>query len=295
MDLSKQDRYAPEPRTQQIAQMRGNMSQRKVLLHYHIFKNAGTTFERVLDENYGDGHIKFDGPFSFSAITQDQLGTIIQRHPKAMACSSHQIHLPPPSAIQFKPIPVVFIRNPLLRIRSVFLFSERSGDGSPNKLTHPDPLTGLEEWVIKTLSGDKNLLQISNLQTGMLSRCYNLPPKREGLEGRVNFDLQLAINNLSVVPCLGRVEYFDIDVPSFTETLARCDVPFAYEKREAENVSSPDYKDTVEEQLRTMERSLSPETWQKLHWLNHQDLALYEIAHEMVEKRLTNGFEIPLV
>ncbi|CAI8438449.1 MAG: Uncharacterised protein [Halieaceae bacterium] len=44
-----------------------------------------------------------------------------------------------------------------------------------------------------------------------------------------------------------------------------------------------------------MERSLSPETWQKLHWLNHQDLALYEIAHEMVEKRLANGFEIPLV
>ena len=72
------------------------MSQRKVLVHYHIFKNAGTTFERVLDENYGDEHIKFDGPFSFSAITQDQLGTIIQRHPKAMACSSHQIHLPPP-------------------------------------------------------------------------------------------------------------------------------------------------------------------------------------------------------
>ena len=40
------------------------MQQRNVLLHYHIFKNAGTTFERVLDENYGDAHIKFDGPFS---------------------------------------------------------------------------------------------------------------------------------------------------------------------------------------------------------------------------------------
>ena len=44
-----------------------------------------------------------------------------------------------------------------------------------------------------------------------------------------------------------------------------------------------------------MEQSLSPETWRKLNWLNDQDLALYEIAHEMVEKRLTNGFEIPLI
>ena len=111
----------------------------------------------------------------------------------------------------------------------------------------------------------------------------------------MHFDLQLAINHLSVVPCLGRVEYFDSDVSSFTETLARFDMPFNYKKRKAENVSSPDYQDTVEKQLRAMEGSLSPETWQKLHWLNHQDLALYEITHEMVEKRLANGFEIPLV
>ena len=91
------------------------------------------------------------------------------------------------------------------------------------------------------------------------------------------------------------MEHFDIDVSSFTETLSRFDIPFVYTKRQAENVSSPDFQNTVEEQLRSMEQSLSPETWEKLHWLNHQDLALYEIAHEMVEKRLTSGFEIPLV
>ena len=157
----------------------------------------------------------------------------------------------------------------------------------------PDPLAGLEEWITQKLS--ENLLQISNLQTSMLSRRYNLPPKLEGREGRAHLDLQLAINHLSVVPCLGRVEYFDIDVSSFTETLSRYDIPFLYTKRKAESVSSPDHQSTVEEQLQSMESSLSPETWQKLHWLNHQDLALYEIAHEMVEKRLTNGFEIPVV
>jgi hypothetical protein len=271
------------------------MQQRNVLLHYHIFKNAGTTFERVLDENYGDGHIKFDGPFSFSVIIQDQLSTIIQRHPNAMACSSHQIHLPAPPAMQFRPIPVVFIRNPLLRIRSVFLFSKQRGEKAFEKLTRSDPLAGFEEWVLEKLSGDQNLLQISNVQTSMLGRSYNLPPKRAEREGRFHFDLQLAINNLSVVPCLGRVEYFDVDVASFSETLARFGLPFVYEKRKAENVSSPDYQDSVEEQLRAMEGSLSPETWQKLHWLNHQDLALYEITHEMVEKRLANGFGIPVI
>ena len=269
------------------------MQQRNVLLHYHIFKNAGTTFERVLDENYGDGHITFDGPFSFSVIDQDQLSTIIQRHPNAIACSSHQIHLPPPSATRFRPIPVVFIRNPLLRIRSVFLFGKRSAGKVLETGTRSESLAGLEEWITQKLWENPEL--ISNMQTSMLSRCYKLPPKLEWREGRANLDLQLAINHLSGVPCLGRVEYFDIDVSSFSETLSRYGLPFVYTKRKAENVSSPDHQSTVEEQLRSIEQSLSPETWQKLNWLNHQDLALYEIAHEMVEKRLANGFEIPVV
>ena len=207
------------------------MQLRNVLLHYHIFKNAGTTFERVLDENYGDRHVTFDGPFSFSMIDQDQLSTIIQRHPNAIACSSHQIHLPPPSATQFRPIPVVFIRHPLLRIRSVFLFGKRGAEKVLETVTRSDPLAGLEDWITQKLS--ENLLQISNLQTSMLSRCYKLPPKLEGREGRANLDLQLAINHLSVVPCLGRVEYFDIDVSSFTETLSRYGIPFVYTKPSA--------------------------------------------------------------
>ena len=83
----------------------------------------------------------------FSVIDQDQLSTIIQRHPNAIACSSHQIHLPPPSATQFRPIPVVFIRHPLLRIRSVFLFGKRGAEKVLETVTRSDPLAGLEDWI----------------------------------------------------------------------------------------------------------------------------------------------------
>ena len=118
------------------------MTQRNVIVHHHIFKNAGTTFERVLDENYGDKHLSFDGPFTFSHISQDQLAAIIERHPSHVAFSSHQIHLPAPSSLSFRAIPVVFVRHPLLRIRSVFLFEERNAhndDSSENR----DPLDDL--------------------------------------------------------------------------------------------------------------------------------------------------------
>lgn len=269
------------------------MKKRNVLLHYHIFKNAGTTFERVLDENYGDRHIAFDGPFSFSNFNQDQLNTVIGRHPNAVAFSSHQIHLPAPTSLGFRPIPVVFIRHPLLRLRSIFLFERRAATGSA--IETATDMEGFEEWVMASLKGDQSWLQISNSQTNFLSRAYNLSPKRERKGGGAHFDLQLAINNISLVPCLGRVEYFDIDVKSFGETLNRYGMTFDYQQRAAENISAPDHGAPIEAQLQSIKDGVSSETWQQLRKLNDQDLSLYDIAHEMVEQRLKSGFPLPVV
>ena len=265
------------------------MKQRNVLIHYHIFKNAGTTFERVLDENFGGQHLAFDGPFSFSQVNQDQLATVIDHHPSHVAFSSHQIYLPVPSSLNFRAIPIVFVRHPLLRIRSVYLFSERNEAGVSPEDTRA-ALAGLEEWVATMLAGDKNRLHLSNLQTGALSRAYNLTPKRKGEGARVCFDLQAAINNLLSVPCLGRTEHFDRDVASFSETLAQFGITFSHRPGKAENVSSPDYDQPAEQQLMAMQNSLTAETWEKLLWMNHQDLALFDVVNEMVEQRLSRGF-----
>lgn len=267
------------------------MKKRNVLLHYHIFKNAGTTFERVLNENYGDQHLSFDGPFSFSLINQDQLAAVIDHHPSHVAFSSHQINLPAPSSLRFRAVPIVFIRHPLLRIRSVYLFSQRD-QAQENVENTAEALAGLEAWIASTLEGKKNLLQLSNMQTGALSRAYNRSAKREGEHQRVCFDLQAAINNLSVVPCLARTEHFETDVASFTDTLSRLDIAFSYQPGKAENVSSADFGEPIEQQLAAMEQSLKAETWQKLQWMNHQDLALYDIVNEMMERRLSQGVPI---
>lgn len=279
----------PWPAPERYDRIEDKMKQRNVLVHYHIFKNAGTTFERVLDENFGDKHLAFDGPFSFSHVNQDQLATVIDHHPSHVAFSSHQIHLPVPSSLNFRAIPIVFVRHPLLRIRSVYLFSQRNTAGE-NPVDTREALAGLEEWVATMLAGDKNRLHLSNLQTGALSRAYNLAPQRKGEEGRVCFDLQAAINNLLSVPCLGRTEHFDRDVASFSETLLHFGMTLSHQPGKAENVSSPDYDQPAEQQLKAMQNSLTAETWEKLLWMNHQDLALFDIVNEMVEQRLSRGF-----
>ena len=84
--------------------------------------------------------------------------------------------------------------------------------------------------------------------------------------------LQLAINNLSVVPCVGRTEQFENDVKGFEDILADYQHPFKYTAVNAENVTSSDHNRPIETQLSSIENNLSKKIWEKLKWLNHQDI-----------------------
>ena len=106
---------------------------RTVVLHYHIYKNAGTSFDHVLTHNFGDRHELFDGPYPFFTIDQEQLDRIIMRRPQAVAFSSHQIMLPPPSSLDYHALAAIFVRNPFLRIASIYRFKRgpERADGMP--------------------------------------------------------------------------------------------------------------------------------------------------------------------
>lgn len=106
---------------------------RTVIIHYHIYKNAGTSFDHVLGHNFGDRHELFDGPFPFFTIDQEQLDRIIMRRPHAVAFSSHQIMLPPPSSLDYRALAAIFVRNPFLRIASIYRFKRgpERPDGTP--------------------------------------------------------------------------------------------------------------------------------------------------------------------
>lgn len=260
---------------------------RAVICHYHIFKNSGTTFEGVLDDNFGEGHLRFDGPFSYFNITQDQLCNILERNPETKACSSHQIHLPAPSSVDFQAIPVVFLRHPLLRIRSIYLFNTRDQRDEDDQR---DPLEGFEAWLTDMLSSHNSRLLLSNAQTNMICRPYNQGPRSANRGGRLHYDLHTAVNNLNNVPCLGRTEHFDEDVKGFEATLNDYGIDFSYTPRDPENVSSSDFRQPVEEQLSTLQSALSASNWETLQFLNDQDLELYELGCRLVELRASGAF-----
>lgn len=99
---------------------------RHVVLHYHLFKNAGTSLDRILQQNFGDKWLTREFPPNGgdnSALVAEWIaGT-----PEAIAYSSHTMLGPVPGVDDVEIIPVILLRDPVERIRSAYRF-ERNQD-----------------------------------------------------------------------------------------------------------------------------------------------------------------------
>ena len=97
------------------------MAQRNIIVHYHIFKNAGSSVDQLLKKNFGDQWVGFDGDKPGCVITANALEDRIVNSPEKIAFSSHQI-VPPMPQVDANVYPIVFLRDPIDRIKSAYLF-----------------------------------------------------------------------------------------------------------------------------------------------------------------------------
>lgn len=101
---------------------------RKVILHYHLFKNAGTSIDRALGEAFGDRWLSHDRSDPGAKIPPVEMERFILDHPDAIAFSSHQV-VPPLPARHVKVLPIVLLRHPIDRAYSAYLFDSRPQQG----------------------------------------------------------------------------------------------------------------------------------------------------------------------
>ncbi len=94
---------------------------RKIIVHYHLFKNAGSSVDQLLKHNFPDGWIGFDGDGAGNIITASDLENQINSSVDKVAFSSHQI-VPPLPRVDATVYPIVFLRDPIDRIKSAYLF-----------------------------------------------------------------------------------------------------------------------------------------------------------------------------
>lgn len=101
---------------------------RTVILHYHLFKNAGTSVDAILQRNFGSRWVtrEFD-----RADNSAEVAEWIASTPEAVAFSSHTASGPLPEIPGTRIVSVIFLRDPITRIRSAHAF-ERHQQPDPS-------------------------------------------------------------------------------------------------------------------------------------------------------------------
>ena len=102
---------------------------RTTVVHFHLFKNAGTTVERGLQDYFGERWASFDKPASAARISQVELETFLNTNQALQAVSSHHLRPPLVDSTLMKWLPVLFLRHPIDRIRSAYEFERTARFG----------------------------------------------------------------------------------------------------------------------------------------------------------------------
>lgn len=125
------------------------MAQRLIILHYHIFKNAGTSFDAALSKAFGDER-KFISHWDNEAMIkgrQPYLEEFLSRHGNLKAIASHEFCFKAKDSYDFKYIPVTFIRCPILRALSVYTFERAQTDVKTHGSIKAKEVNSFEEFV----------------------------------------------------------------------------------------------------------------------------------------------------
>lgn len=140
-------------------------NQRRVIVHYHLFKNAGSSVDQLLRRNFMDDWVTYDRVDGGSIICTEELEQLLNEHPTAQAFSSHQL-IPPLPTGDVAVFPIIFIRDPIDRIKSAYLFEWQK------QLGLESPKGSFEEYIkFKLTHRRKNAieefqtLRLSNRQT----------------------------------------------------------------------------------------------------------------------------------
>jgi hypothetical protein len=176
---------------------------RRVLFHYHISKNAGTTVDWSLRRSFGTRFETFDPPAPGETLLPDDVLRHVRDRPDVIAFATHQARFPIPSddAIEFRPI--VFFRHPITRVASVYAFERRQRENTPGAVKarssdFPTYVAWRLEWADSTV-----------LTNHQVAYCTPHDPTKSRARGRRRADLGEALDCLRAVATVGTVEMMD--------------------------------------------------------------------------------------
>jgi hypothetical protein len=254
---------------------------RYVILHHHFFKNAGTSLDAALEDQFGPSFFTFHDPGPDGIVTPLMLMAFLEEHPQAVAVSSHHFRgarfaQSDESPIRF--MDILLLRDPIARLCSTFNFLTRNDDGSEiaRIAQSTDPLGFVEEL----LANQPHV--IDNNQVNIIAnRGFYCRPVAE-------WDLQAARDRVRSFALYAPVDRFDEAMvalehdisPSFAPHRIRLDYV-------RQNVSS--YDTTLQE----FERAIGHDLLAFVRSLNVYDSSLIASASAELDRRIAGIRNFP--
>ena len=172
---------------------------RFLILHYHIFKNGGSTIASILEREFPNGFATVHGPDDVSVLDQASLAEFISEHAAIQAISSHHLRYPKPVVPNTIIFDCCFLRHPLDRLQSLYSYFQR--------IDSDDPLCRLarqespRSFLKKLMDSATHL--VSNVQVTMLALggAFTRPVDTD--------DVEVAADVVGKMAIPGLVEKFD--------------------------------------------------------------------------------------
>ena len=240
-----------------------------ILFHCHLFKNAGTTIEYLLNSNFPDahGHLEADG---FRQLTPAEITGALDQNPHWRALSSHTAALVMPEYPR-PLIGLVFIRHPIDRVHSVYRYERRRTD--EDKIMNPSAqvaketdFRGFVNWALDENNGYGSIIR--NFQSRHILGRDDLPEAKRLLRH---------------TPCVGTVEELDLSLGVFKYSLQRYfgEMNMQYVIQNQSRSRQPE----LDSRIKEIESLLGPELYRELLAKNASDLELWAYAGRLLHLR----------
>lgn len=252
---------------------------RDIILHSHIFKNAGTTFDHVLERNFGDSFLDHRSDQEIIIGKQEYLDGYLLERPYLNAFSSHSVHFTASSNEYFHFIQVYFIRHPIERFRSVYNFEQKQSNNPENSSLGPQMAKKInfKEYISWRLT-DAVPATIRNCQTVFLSG------EGPGIEN-IKYKFKLAKENLKKNNFIGVVDRYDESMVVFEHYLRPIfpHIDLAYIIK---NVTNPQQDATIEEKICEINFEIGNALHEESVIKNKFDMEIFKMANKKLDEAI---------
>lgn len=246
-----------------------------LLIHYHIFKNAGTSFEWALKRSFGDRFRCYDSATPGGLVSSRELARLVRGEPHLGAISSHQAVPPAPRILGRKVLTSILIRDPIARIGSIYAFERGQKVETPGALKAKElDFKSYVQWRLVTSPA-----MFCNYQVYFCSG-------RKLLFGDCSQrDLEAAIIRLDAIDIVGTVRRYGEWIALAQAVLGENSESLSLESAHRNRSDSKSSESEAEIHARLIRDLGSPLTAELLR-RNELDMCLYQVADALLTRRL---------